>query len=129
ALPAMDDRSAVTQTFRLLEVVRREEHRHVATLAQRLDDFEQLGANARVEADRGLVEEEHVRPRDERTRELEASLLAAAVRRDRTVEQLHQAERRGDLVDRARLGAPQASVDLDVPSTCQREIDDRLLED
>ena len=56
-------------------------------------------ADARVEPDRGLVQEQHLRPRDERAGDLEAAALAAAVAGDRAVEQVRQAERGRQLLD------------------------------
>ena len=87
-------------------------------IAQAADHVEQLVADARVEPDGRLVEEQHPRLRDERTGDLEPPALAAAVGRDGPVEQLAEVERLGELVDAragcALLDAPQARVDVEV---------------
>src|SRR5205085_3762549 len=108
------DRDPVAEPLRLVEVVRRQHDRQPASGAEPGDHVEELGADARVEPDRWLVEEEHAWPRDERPRDLEAPALAAAQGRDRPLEQLLEPEGRGDLLD-ARLDAPEPRVDLEVP--------------
>jgi hypothetical protein len=85
--------------------VRGEQDRDLAALAQASDRLEQLVADTRVEADRGLVEEQHLRLGDERAGDLEPATLATAVARDGPVEELGEAERLGELAD-AALAAP-----------------------
>ena len=56
------DRDPIAQPARLLEVMRREQDRHLEPIAEPADQVEQLVADARVEADRRLVQEQHLRP-------------------------------------------------------------------
>ena len=58
----VDDRDPVAEPLGLVEVVRREQDRHPVAVAQAGDHVEQLVADARVEPDGRLVEEEHLRP-------------------------------------------------------------------
>ena len=100
--PAVHDRHAVAKLLRLVQVVRREQDRHLAARSQAPDHVEQLVADARVEADGRLVEEQHLGPGDQRAGDLEPAALPAAVAADRPVEQLRRARaprparRRGD---------------------------------
>ena len=55
------DRDPVAQLLGLVEVVRREQDGQLRTRAQLRDDVEELGADARIEPDRRLVEEQHPR--------------------------------------------------------------------
>ena len=105
----MHDRDAVAEALGFVEVVRREENGRLAAVAEARDDVDQLGADPRVEADGRLVEEEHARPRDERTRDLQPPSLAAAVGRDRPIEQLGEPEDVGELLD-ARGGLAPGST-------------------
>src|SRR5205807_6137530 len=63
----------------------------------------------------------------------EPPALAAAVASDRTVQQLHQTERLGELTDAAAsyrgVGAPESRMDVEVASPGERAVDDRFLED
>src|SRR6266536_2268410 len=95
----VDDRDAVAKAFGLVEVVRRQQHGHLRAAAQARDRLEEFGADARIEADRRLVEKEHARVRDERAGDLQAPALAAAVDARGSVDEIGQAERRGELVD------------------------------
>ena len=128
----VDDRDAVAEALGLVEVVRGDEHRHLGSPPQPGDSVEELGADQRVEPDRRLVEEEHPRARHERAGDLEPPPFAAAVRADGPVDELGEVERRGELVDpRLRLAlvdAPQAGVDLEVPPSGERAVDDGFLE-
>ena len=89
--------------------------------------------NARVEPDRRLVEEQHLRLRDECASDLEPPALAAAVTSDRPVQQLGQTERLGELTDAAAghrgVGAPESRMDVEVAPPGERAVDDRFLED
>ena len=127
------DRDPVAEPFRLVQVMRRQEHGHLPPRSQPGDHVEELGADPRVESHRRLVEEEHARIRDERAGDLEPPALAAAVRADGTIDELREAEYGGELVDaRLRLAPvdfPEARVDVEVAPTGQRAVDDGLLED
>ena len=127
------DRDAVAEPLGLVEVVRREQNRDRAAGSQASDHLEQLVADARVEPDGRLVEEEHLRLGNERPRDLEPTPLAAAVGRDGPVEQLGEAERLGELRHagsrRGRFDTPQARVDVEVPPPGQGPVDDGVLED
>ena len=57
----LDDRDAVAESLRLIEVVRRQQDRQLAPAAQAGDHVQQLGADARIESDRWLVQEQHAR--------------------------------------------------------------------
>src|SRR5262249_1641370 len=102
-------------------------------IAQARDHLEQLGPNPRVEADRRLVKEEHARMRDQGAGDLEPPALTAAVAAGRSLDQLGEAERAGELVDPpgrpAGLPSPEAGMDLEVPGAAERAVDHRLLED
>src|SRR5262249_61391560 len=97
------------------------------------DHLEQLGADARVEPDRRLVEEEHAGARDERAGDLEPPPLTAAIGSRGPVDQVGQAERGDELVDpRLRLpwlDAPEAAGGGGGAPACQRPVDGRLLGD
>src|SRR5207244_5115371 len=80
--PRVHDRDAVAEPFRLVQVVRREQDRHLGALAQTADQIEEFVSDPRVEPDRRLVEEEHTWRGDGRTRDLEPPSLAAAVALD-----------------------------------------------
>ena len=67
----------------LVEIVGGEQDRHLLARAQPGDHVEQLVADPRIEADRRLVEEQHLRLRHQRAGDLEAAALAAAVAADR----------------------------------------------
>src|ERR671935_790555 len=129
-LAGMDDRDAVAEPLRLVEVVRRHEDRHLGARPQSGDHVEQLGSDPRVESHRRLVEEQHTRVGDESARDLESAPLAAAERGDGTFDEIGQAEDRDEFVDVcAFVDAPQAGVELEVAATRQRAVDDRVLED
>src|SRR5437868_8280120 len=87
-LAGVDDRDPIAEPLGLVEVVGREQDRDLVAIAQAPDHVEQLVANARVETDGRLVEEQHLGLRNERTRNLQPPPLAAAVARNRPVEQL-----------------------------------------
>ena len=130
--PGVHDADAVAEALGLVEVVRGEQHGRAEAGAQSGDDVDQLVADARVEPDGRLVEEQHPRLGEERAGDLEPPALAAAVGRDRTVEEVGQVEAVGELVDApARVvggDAPEAGVDLEVAAAGERPVDDRVLE-
>ena len=88
------DGDAVAELLGLVEVVGGEQDRHARPGPQAGDEVEQLVADARVEADGGLVEEQHLRVGDQRPGDLEPAALAAAVGVDGPVDELAEAERR-----------------------------------
>src|SRR4051794_12064555 len=69
--PALDDRDAVGELLRLVEVVRGQ-HDGLAQRAQRADRLPRVAPGHGVEARRRLVEEDQLRVADEREREVEA---------------------------------------------------------
>ena len=75
--------------------------------AQAGDHVQQLVADARVEADGRLVEEEHARLGDQRAGDLQAPALAAAVGPDRAIDERRQAERLHEVGD-PRVGPGRA---------------------
>src|SRR5262249_45313381 len=117
----------------LVEVVRGEHDRRSVAGSQAGNRVEELMADERVEPDRRLVEEQDLRPRDERPGDLETAALAAAVPRHGPVEELDDPERAAQLVDptasRRALDAPELCVDLEVALPRQRAVDDGVLED
>ena len=91
--PLLDDRDAVAERLRLVEVVRREEDR-LAEVLQRADDVPRRAPRRRVEAGRRLVEEDQLGVADEREREVQAAQLAAA-QRARVARRPSRSARRG----------------------------------
>ena len=75
----LDDRDAVAERLRLVEVVRRQQDR-LAELLQAADRLPGGAPRGRVEAGRRLVEEDQLRVADERQREVQAPQLAAGQR-------------------------------------------------
>ena len=75
----LDDRHAVGQCLRLVEVVRGEQDR-LAEVAQRAHDVPGVAPRGGVEAGRRLVEEDQLRVADQRQREVQPPPLAAAER-------------------------------------------------
>ena len=78
----VDDRDAVAEVLRLFHVVRRVEH---ARAGARLlaHELEQPHAALRIDADRRLVEQQHLGPVHDAAAEVEAALHAAAEALDR----------------------------------------------
>ena len=66
------------------------------------DEVEQLEADARIEADGRLVEEQHLGVRHQRPGDLEPAALATAVGPHRPVDELAETERVDDLGDAPR---------------------------
>jgi hypothetical protein len=126
------DGDAVAELLRLFQVVGREEDGHPPSRPQAGDVVEELEADARVQADGRLVEEQHLGIRDQRPGDLEAAALAPAVGVDRTVDERAELERVDDLVDApycgGRLQAPEAGVHGQVAATRERAVDHRVLE-
>ena len=69
-LPLVDDRHAIGEALGLVQVVRRDEYRHVLAAAQPHDHVEELVADPRIESYRRLVEEQHPRRGDQRSSDL-----------------------------------------------------------
>src|SRR4051795_591875 len=101
--PLLDDRDAVAERLRLVEVVRRQEHR-LSEVLQRAHDVPRRAPRRRVEARRRLVEEDQLGVADEREREVEAAQLAAAQRARVRVGLVPQPREVEDLVNVARGG-------------------------
>src|SRR5436305_1279382 len=122
----MHDGNAVAQSLGLVEVMRGQHDRRPGSVAECADHIEQLVADARVESDSRLVEEQHARCGYERTGDLEPAALAAAVALDRPVELLLDAERLAQLVDApARLVVfhrPKAAVQGQVLTSGQAAV-------
>src|SRR5919199_195396 len=97
----LDDRDAVAERLRLVEVVRRQ-HDGLAEVLQRAHDVPRRPARRRVEAGGGLVEEDQLGVADQREREVQAPQLAAAQRARVRVRLLGQPGEPQDLVDVAR---------------------------
>src|SRR5206468_7664547 len=111
--PVVHDRDAVTQHLGFVEVVRREEHRRPA-FADRADQLPQVAPRLRIEASRGLVEEEHLRLVDHRDRDRKTLALAAGELlrfRLRLVLETHRAEER-ERVDPAPIEQREEIHDL-----------------
>jgi len=87
-LPGVDDRDPVAEPLGFVEVVGGEQDGDLGAIAEASYRLEQLVADARVEADRRLVEEQPLGLGDERAGNLEPAALAAAVACDGPVEEL-----------------------------------------
>src|SRR6266566_9357567 len=128
----VDDRDAVAEPLSLVEVVRREHDRHLVAPPEHRDEIEELVADEGIETDGRLVEEQDLRVREQRPRQLQSPPLPPAVAGHRPVDDLAEAEGLDDLVEPGPglrgLDAPQPGVDLEVASTGQGPVDDRLLE-
>src|SRR4051795_2242397 len=101
--PLLDDRDAVAQGLRLVEVVRRQ-HDGLSEVLERAHDVPRRAPRRRVEAGRRLVEEDELGIADEGEREIEPPQLAPAQRPRVCVGLLGQAGEPQDLVDVARTG-------------------------
>src|SRR2546430_12639494 len=112
----VDDRDAIAEPLGLLEVVSGQQDGQLAAAAEAGDHLEKLGPNARIEANRRLVEKKHARVRDEGAGDLEPATLAAAVGPCGPIDQVAEAERAGELVDPCpgltRLNTPELGADL-----------------
>ena len=112
-LAAVDDPDPVGQRVGLLEVLRREEHGDALVVREPRDLLPQRGAALRVEAGRGLVEEQDPGLVHERKREVEAALHAARVAADAAVGGFREPDpleqRLGARAARASPGSPAAS--------------------
>src|SRR3954468_13774424 len=98
---ALDDRHAVGQRLRLVEVVRRQQD-GLAEVAQRADRVPRRPARRGVEAGGVLVEEHQLRVADEGEPGVEPALVAARKRARPRVLLALQADQRDHLVDVAR---------------------------
>src|SRR3954454_19520456 len=112
--PLLDDRHAVAERLRLVEVVRREQHR-LAQARQRADGAPRGPSRGRVEARRRLVEEDELGVADERQREVQPPQLAAGERPRQRVLLAHQARDVDDLVDVARARVEAGPVGHRLP--------------
>ena len=88
---AVDHGDEVGQAVGLVEVLRGQQHRR-ALGHQPFDRRPHLQAAARVQAGRGLVEEEHRRAGDERRRQVQAPAHAAGVGLHGAIGRLHEVE-------------------------------------
>ena len=80
------DRDPIRERVGLLQVLRGQEDRHAQLAVQAAHLLPDLRTAHRVEAGGGLVEEDHFRCMDERRRQVEAPLHAAAVGADTVVD-------------------------------------------
>src|SRR3954447_16542210 len=117
--PLLDDRDAVAECLRLVEVVRGQEDR-LAEVLQRAHDVPRRAPRRRVEAGRRLVEEDQLGVADQREREGQAPQLAAAERPRVRAGLLGEARQRDHLVHVARGGVETGPMrdrlaDGDVP--------------
>src|SRR6185437_2575660 len=94
---------------------------------------EELVADAGVEPDGGLVQEQDLGIAEKRPGDLEPPALPAAVARDRSREQVGDAEPlRQIALPLTGLGwrnPPEPAVNVEVAVAAQRSIDDRILKD
>ena len=100
--PVLEDRDAVGQRLRLVQVVRGQ-HDGLAEVAQRADHVPGGAPGAGIEARRRLVEEDQLRVADQREREVQPPRLAAA-------ERPRAARRRSRRGPRARAPRPPAAA-------------------
>ena len=97
----VDDADPVGEHVGLLEVLRREEDRHPQLDVEPANLLPHRGAADRVEAGRGLVEEQDLRVVDERRGEVEPAPHAARVRADSAIEGVTDVDQLGQLGDAA----------------------------
>ena len=98
---AVDHGDPVGQAIRLVQVLGREEHGRPSG-DELLDRVPEADPAADVEPRRGLVEEEHRRPRDERGGEVEAAAHASGVRPGEPPAGIDEVERGQELVGALR---------------------------
>ena len=101
---AGDDPHPVGQRLRLVEVVRREQHRGAQVVAQRPDQRPELPPRLRVEAGRRLVEEQQRGVADDAERHVEAAPLPTGQRPSARAGLLGQPDQFEHLVHVARIG-------------------------
>ena len=127
----VDDRDAVAHVLRLLEVVGAQDDRHAVALSQRADDLPEVAAGDRVEAERRLVEEHHLRVGEQGAGDLQPPAHAAAVGPHDVVGAIGQpdgGEQRGDPPLGVRH-APQARVQPQVLGAAEVVVEHAVLED
>src|SRR4051794_37809410 len=125
--PALDDRHAVGERLRLVEVVRRE-HDGLAELAQRADRLPGGAARGRVEAGGRLVEEDQLRVADQRQAEVQPPQLAAGQLARHRVLLALQADEREHLGRVARVREHPGEV-LERLADADAAVDAGLLQD
>ena len=109
--PAIDNRELGRKAVGLLEVVGREQDGDPLVATQALDLLPHVRAHLRVEAGRGLVEEQHARARHERKRHVEPALHAAGEPAHDPVRRVAEAEALEQLVDAGVELAPRDPVE------------------
>ena len=129
--PGVDHAEPVAVALGLLHQVGGDEDRRAGLLAQRLQALPHEPPRGRVQADGGLVEEQHLRPVEQRGGDLQAPQHAARERARQAVEHRLEAHRLDDLRDPlAALAAGHpgdAAVEVEVLVGGQRAVDgDRL---
>src|SRR5580704_12871256 len=107
--PVLDDRYAIGERLRLLEVVRRQQDR-LAQRPQRAHRLPGRASRLRVKAGRGLVEKDQLRVTDERQREVQSPQLSAGQPAAALVGLLLQPGERKHLLDIARVGVEARPV-------------------
>src|SRR3954452_8211760 len=125
--PVLDDRHAVGQLRRLVEVVRRQNDR-LAQGAQRPDRLPRAPARDRIEAGRGLIQEDQLRIADQRETEIESPPLAARQLARLGLLFALEPDEREDLVRIARSRVEPCEVDERLAHT-DVVVEPRLLED
>ena len=129
-LAVVHDDDAVAQPLGLFHVVRRVEQR-LAAVAQRLEVVEDGVAALRVDADRRLVEDQHVGIVDQRGGDVEAPLHAAAEELRLVagaIGEADQLQRRVDALAQQRAGqAVERAEELEVGGGAEVLVDRELL--
>ena len=95
----MDDGHPIAQPLGFVEIVRRQEDRHLSAVADTADEVQQFEADARVESNGRLVEEQHRRIGHEGAGDLQTSALPAAVALHGTIGLGNEREGAEELVD------------------------------
>ena len=108
-LAVVDDRDAVGELVGLVEVLRGEQHGR-ALGDEHAHDLPHLVAAARIEAGRGLVEEQQLGGHDDAGGDVEPAAHAAGVGLDQPVGRVGEAERVEQLVG-PRLGRPRREAE------------------
>src|SRR6266568_6551021 len=126
-LALVDDRYAIADALRLLEVVRADQDSHALLGLERPDHLPQLAADDRVKAERRLVQEQDPRPPEQSPGDLQAAFQAPAVGAyavRRPPGQADRIQQRGDAV----FGhSPQPRVQAHVLEPAEVVVQDRVL--
>ena len=127
------DGDPIAQPFGFVQVMGGQQDRRLARRPKPGDQVEELVADARIEPDSRLGEEEHLRPGDQGASNLQPAALPAVVAGHRAVHVFGNPEGLRDLDDPAlgsqRVDAPQPGMDFQVAPSGEGTVNHGLLED